>query len=782
MTLLKLAEIEAIKGRLVSDPKMLGKLYKARKSEFDHLAVPHALVEEKIEEGWEVEKILKTKTRLRRPKEFSKKFEDDVWCQLYELGYRNLNYDEQFRLPYGKNPDEAKQIDVVAIDNETVILVECRSSEKTKTSRSLKDEFDGLEKRLSGFRSSITALFGKAMKFKFIYATRNLRIDSEGKDIERLRANRGFYYNDNTYDYFNSLIKNYKSAARYQFLGTVFKGEAISSDYLEVPAVEGEMGTRKYYMFSMEPAILLKMGFILHRTRANESEMPTYQRLLVPSRLKGINKFLSDGGFFPNSIIVNFSDPKNRIRFEAQPRAEAFRARHGVLRIPNAFAIAYIIDGQHRVYGYAETDYLTNNTIPVVAFRNLDSIEQLEIFMSINQNQKAVSASLRGTLEKDLYWDSDRADTRMKALRSAIIIDLAETASGPLFRRIAVGEDGAELSFIPFSKALVSSGILPVAKGNKFDEEGSASSLYDLTNLDHGKAMNATRKSIVRFLNACYGYLEDFECEGKEKLSDLVYSNRGTYAYVGIIGSLNRWLTVDRKKLRRSSSIEERLHVISPYLDKLFTTLGGLSEENIAELRGSYGTGGDTIWLREFQMIIHNSYSEYEPVELIEWKERLDSELQMEGREYSVEIERIIKKNVLEMLFNLFGSDWELEISSIKRKCMDRAEEEREKLYKEGLGNKQISWLEMFSVMDYKTIIEKFWSREDPNTGRAFKDEYSIDIGEGLGSKASAIKWLSRLNSLRNMLAHEGSKDKGLSKEEVGFLAKIHAELLKRSV
>src|SRR5690606_2910367 len=150
------------------------------------------------------------------------------------------------------------------------------------------------------------------------------------------------------------------------------------------------MGKKKYFMFSIEPSLLLKMGFVLHRTRANESEFPTYQRLLVPSRLKGITKFIDEGGYFPNSIIINFNTKKNKIKFEPNSKLTDSNACSGNLIIPNAYGIAYIIDGQHRVYGYANSQYVENNTIPVVAFDGLDSIEQLEIFMDINQNQKEI--------------------------------------------------------------------------------------------------------------------------------------------------------------------------------------------------------------------------------------------------------------------------------------------------------------------------------------------------------------------------------------------------------
>ena len=58
------------------------------------------------------------------------------------------------------------------------------------------------------------------------------------------------------------------------------------------------MGTRPI-ICSRSAQTLLKIGFVLHRTRANEAEMPTYQRLLLPSRLKGITKFIDGGGYFP---------------------------------------------------------------------------------------------------------------------------------------------------------------------------------------------------------------------------------------------------------------------------------------------------------------------------------------------------------------------------------------------------------------------------------------------------------------------------------------------------
>ena len=218
-------------------------------------------------------------------------------------------------------------------------------------------------------------------------------------------------------------------------------------------------------MLSIEPSKLLKIGFVLHRTKVNDSMAPTYQRLLVPSRLKGITKFIDEGGYFPNSIIINFdaSNKKMKVQFEPSSNTGDTNSRFGILSIPNAYGIAYIIDGQHRVYGYAGSQYKDTNTIPVVAFDNMESQEQLKIFMDINENQKSVSPSLRLDLAEDINWDSERADSRMLALRSSIIKVLTRDSNSVLYTKISVGEDSAKLTFKPFDTALSKSALLPKA-------------------------------------------------------------------------------------------------------------------------------------------------------------------------------------------------------------------------------------------------------------------------------------------------------------------------------
>jgi DNA sulfur modification protein DndB len=252
---------------------LLGKLYKSKKSADYKISVDHNLVSDYEKEGWTLDTVLKTKTKLTKEKTHSKKFEDAVWCQFYELGFRTLNIDETFELPFSKDPKDKKQIDVIAINDETAIIIECKSSEKLKKAPSYKDEFDLLGLRLDGFTKVLKQLFNNTIRTKFIFATNNLRIDPESVDMQRFFSTNSYHHNDSSFQYVDSIIKNYKNAATYQFMGLLFKNQLINSEKIEIPAVEGDMGGLKYFMFSIEPGILLKMGFVLHRTKANEEEI-----------------------------------------------------------------------------------------------------------------------------------------------------------------------------------------------------------------------------------------------------------------------------------------------------------------------------------------------------------------------------------------------------------------------------------------------------------------------------------------------------------------------------
>ena len=583
-----------------------------------------------------------------------------------------------------------------------------------------------------------------------------------GEDDQRMKDNGIYHLDDNAYNYICNLIKSYQTSVIYQFYGLMFKDELINNKPITIPALKGSMGNKDYYLFSIEPSTLLKIGFVLHRTRVNDSMAPTYQRLLIPKRLKGITKFIDDGGYFPNSIILNFAEPSSdlRITFDEIHKEKDSDSIFGLLNIPNAYGIAYIIDGQHRVYGYANSNMKNKHTIPVVAFSGMESEEQLKIFMEINENQKAVSKNLRIDLEEDLFWTSSRLDSRMKALRSSTIKELSSKPGTVLYNKISIGEDSADLSSIPFDTGLSQSGLIPKAKNTKWVDESDAY-LYDKNETDINKAMTEARKRIAQFVLGCYETASDkMTSEAKE---EFLLSNRATYAFIVLVGSLHAYL-VNSGMLSVSSTISRRNEVIAPYIEALANGLNTLPQEESTFLRGIQGQGAEKKWLLSYQNIINRVYPDYFPEDLKEWKEMRDQDLQNEGKKLKEDIRKQLRRLLFERLEQVFKSKWlSGNIAIIKNEVENRiikSDGDRE-----DFDLMEYDWRDYLEVSDYKDIISKNFSYPE------FEEVFSINIGLPFKSKTEKLAWLNLIPE------GKGKKASALTRSDINRLELINSHL-----
>ena len=766
MAFLTDSQVQKIKEHMIADDAtMLKSKFKSKNTEYDLRTIDLNEIDDYQKNGWEVVTTLKRKAKIQREKEVGRKFEDAIWCMFYNLGFRYLNYDDKLIVPWGPGSGDHHQLDVVAVDDEAIFVVECKATETSKNANFKKD-IDNLCQYKEGVTKALRQIYGDK-KVKFVFATQKYRFSESSEDLNRLRDNNVFHFNENSYNYINNLIKSYKNSVKYQFFGLMFKNECISSERIKVPALKGSMGGHDYYMLSIEPSKLLKIGFVLHRTKVNDSMAPTYQRLLVSSRLKGITKFIDEGGYFPNSIIVNFDSSNNKklkVIFEPAGKIGDTNSRFGTLSIPNAYGIAYIIDGQHRVYGYAGSIYKETNTIPVVAFVNMDSQEQLKIFMDINENQKAVSPSLRLDLAEDINWDSDRVDSRLLALRSSIIKVLTRDSNSVLFAKISVGEDNAKLTLKPFMTALNKSSLLPKASNKSYTQDTDVC-LYDCNNLDHNKAMNDAKKRISNLIRDSYSYMQSKLDENVYK--DFFEDNRGTYAFIIIIGSLNKHL-IYKDILTQKSTTSEQILAMSPYFDSLADYLMNLPAEDRTTLFVVKGQGADTTWLHMFENSISEKHPDYQPEGLSEWKEQNDSNLQQEGQNCGKQIEQILHDKILDKLKDLYGSKWEKSIFEIKAKCLQRMSND----INEDANIDENNWPDYLLAPDFKEIIEKNWivKKEDDDTFVTFEDEFAIKISDDspFKSRKDKLKWLSDLISFRN--SWTSTKPKSLTRLQVDEL------------
>ena len=772
MAFLTESQVSNILEHMVSDKKQLAALNRIKKSPFMEYTVMYNQVEEYERLGWSRYLELKTRVKMQKPKPIGIAFEDKVWSLFYSLGFKCLNRDEHLTIKWGEGEHDSKQIDVLAVGDDAIFVVECKAISKM-TSISFKTEIENIELYKEGIRKALKQIYGEK-KVKFIFATENYIVGKS--DTERMKERKIFHMNEKAVKYIQNLQKKYKSCVLYQFYGLMFKNELISSKRIRVPALKGSMGGYDYYMMSIEPETLLKMGFVLHRTKVNDSMSdPTYQRLLSPSRLPGITKHIQNGGYFPNSLIINFdtaAGKKMKIWFEpTKDEGESSNSKLGVLNIPNAYGIAYIIDGQHRLYGYAGTEYKYKNTIPVVAFIDMDSREQLKIFMDINENQKAVSKDLRLDLDEDVNWNAPQVDSRIKALRSSTIKALSMDSGSILANKISVGEDKAELNPSFFADGLIQSSLLPKANKTSYVKDMDVC-FYETNRMDHNDAMLDCKKRIVDYVRECYNYM--YKELDEKLLKDFILYNRGVFAFIALIGSINKHL-VRNNLVTQFALIKDRMEKVTPYLDALVLYLSNLPDKDERELRFIQGQQAQTIWLRRFQNAIHMVIPEYNPEGLDQWLISQDAGFQQKANEYIEQIFSILKTSVLDKLQELYDDNWESYVKDTKKDCYMRmynlhADED-------DFNPQDIDWTDGIDFVDLKNIIEKNWSqlKDDDKSFIPFKKLYAIKVSEKFNTRTDKLLWLNDVIKFKKSI--ENPKAKKLNPQQVDELEFIYGSL-----
>ena len=316
--------------------KSLKTILSRKTKEFIFESIPNELVSIHEADGWEVCKQYKTTARMQKQKSLDMAFEDDVWTLFARMGFLFLNKDRNFRLPYSNDEKLTQQIDVFVADEETILIIECKATEKPKQSN-FKETIEAIGGKKEGLITTIQQLFPDIKyKIKFIFATKNYYLSEQ--DCARLNNYGIMHFDEETLKYYHELTRHLGTSAKYQLLGSIFEGQTIPELDNRIPAIKGKMGGYVYYSFSIEPEKLLKIGYVLHRNKANRKLMPTYQRLIKKSRLKSVQDFVDNGGFFPNSIIINIDTNGKPIRFDnAGNQIEGNISRIGILHLPKKY-------------------------------------------------------------------------------------------------------------------------------------------------------------------------------------------------------------------------------------------------------------------------------------------------------------------------------------------------------------------------------------------------------------------------------------------------------------
>jgi DNA sulfur modification protein DndB len=715
-------------------------------------------------DGWFVLKENIRSTRVAKVKSEDRKLEDDVWCLLYRMGFKELNRGRQFLAQVG-NSAPPRQLDVFAKDDETAIIVECTHS-KENGSKSVKSLIDKVCAVRDEVINAIHRHYGKAprLKVKFAIATRN--IDWRAADRQRAEDARIAIIDEKDLAYFQKLTDLLKGAARYQFLGRYFRGEKVEGLKAQVPATRGRMGNAYFYNFLISPHDLLKVSYISHRSATSNDDIETYQRMVKASRLKSIGAYIDNGGKFPTNIVVNLK-VDGSMNFDLKERFGDTST--GILHLPAKYGSAWVIDGQHRLYGYAHatrTEEQDNSVITVLAYENLPLKEEIALFVDINTQQVKVSRNLVHEIISSLKIDDEDPKMRLEALLARTALRLDEYKKSPISGRVlTVSEEKSNVRCLTLTS---------LADG--IGDQNLLGTVHRATNsISPGKLSHSSgdpKLSMDRAVQILSSYFDLFATglESHWALGDAkggyLCTNLGVRALLQLLRRLVAYIEQTQHKKFDSMDATEFVAELRPYVQPIVDYFKSADANTIAAFRtrGSSLASVDQNCL-QLMSIIHEAVPTFNPPEVAAYMSNRDIEGTKEAKEKIDEINAIIYKDVLDTLKDNYGEGkdawWVKGIpKGIRNDC--------DKLFNENNGERD-RWQYLF-FSNYADIVVH------GDNWELFKDHYNF---YGKGKKADLVRWLGHVNKIRTVTHHA---EKGpLTKDEVQFVRDVYA-LVKRHI
>jgi DNA sulfur modification protein DndB len=203
------------------------------------------------------------------------------------------------------------------------------------------------------------------------------------------------------------------------------------------------------YLFTAPPKLLLKTCVVLRKAQGNKD---AYQRILQKKRLAKIASFVRrQDALLPPNIIAYLGE---QVHWEAIPspskdasgRSITLTRSHdyeiGVLSIPEKYASLELIDGQHRLFGFASTDAATQEkyNLVVLGLSAVSTAKRTDTFISINDNAKRVDANLVAYLKYNVDEAACQADNELMAIKVVVMLN----GTSPFGKKIRVLDIGNE--------------------------------------------------------------------------------------------------------------------------------------------------------------------------------------------------------------------------------------------------------------------------------------------------------------------------------------------------
>lgn len=326
--------------------------------------------------------------------------------------------------------------------------------------------------------------------------------------------------------------------------------------------------------------------------------------------------------------------------------------------------------------------------------------DQVQMFMDINENQKAVPKVLRDTLEADLLYESQNYSLVTKSIKKRIAMKLGEKSV--LRGMIQTGENpGGTIS--PISIDTIYKALNKTKFFNVYDKNNviKSSGYFDYgckTTDDKEKTENTIYELIGWMMKSIKTEL----CEKWNNDSGLMITNNIIYAIICLLGDMIDLLYKNNQIVELHPDLAKVKKILDDYLTALKIVLNNFDSTLNQNIRGMRGEPGLKEAWQKIGSLIYKQDNNFNP----EWMPKYIDQFCQDNKEEANLIMNLIKKSAIENirhgLIGIDSTNWRLKL--IKTEQLNKLSNMLNKTQKDYLDKGEKFDGDILDVVDFEDI------------------------------------------------------------------------------
>lgn len=331
-----------------------------------------------------------------KKKDPDKYFEEYIRARLKDFGFDKVISDDGTA---GYGGDNFKiggwQIDACGKCDGIFVLIDCATTQK---------KYRNITQKAHEWRSKCSDI-AKKLKDRYREEFQDIKYVIWTNFPTKVQIQDVYVKDDKYLKYYEKLFTFFGDNIKYSILRElgvtqIPVKEGQESDFI-VPAFRITYQDKHFYNFFVNAEILRKIAYVC---RLESQEKAGFQRMLDEKKLIKIGAFLDKGGMFYNNIIIAFENEPKFI--EEKSKITTYLPNYlqfGALELPKVYCSAWVIDGQHRLFGFTRSrsplskQQTLLNVFAIYNSKETKEEEEAETFYVINSTQTKI--------KPDILWD-----------------------------------------------------------------------------------------------------------------------------------------------------------------------------------------------------------------------------------------------------------------------------------------------------------------------------------------------------------------------------------------